>query len=243
MGKPSISSIRKITAAAEMYFDGLTQEVIAQRLGLNRSRISQMTSTPTWQETITRLENLRQKAQAEAEKRQQLLYSAESDRWFDQSRHMVQVCATTYSKLMLAINAGLDAAKNNPDKLEALDQLKNIPNLIKAALSLQQEAFGRHYDEVEALKILAEAGWLPRSVLKLANDETSKLKSNLREAFSGVLSDYKEESGRGLTPETAAAIRQHLLGIQPADALEISADVEPRQQPDQDLRKIETDRD
>ncbi len=220
-----------------MYFDGLTQEAIAQRLGLNRSRISQMQSTPTWQETIARLEALRQKAQAEAEKRQQLLYSAESDRWFDQSRHMVQVCATTYSKLMLAINAGLDAAKNNPDKLEALEQLKNIPSLIKAALSLQQEAFGRHYDEIEALKILAEAGWLPRSVLKLANDETSKLKSNLREAFSGVLPDYKEENGRGLTPETAAVIRSHLLGIQPADALALSAEMEPGQQPDQDLRK------
>jgi transcriptional regulator with XRE-family HTH domain len=242
MGKASVSSISKITAAAEMSFDGITQEVIAQRLGLTRSRISQMTSTPTWQQTIARLENLRQKAQAEAEKRQQLLYSAESDRWFDQSRHMVQVCATTYSKLMLAINAGLDAAKNNPDKLEALDQLKNIPSLIKAALSLQQEAFGRHYDEIEALKILAEAGWLPRSVLKLANDETSKLKSNLREAFSGILPDYKEENGRGLTPETAAVIRQHLLGIQPADALEISADVEPGQQPDQDLREVEADR-
>ena len=243
MGKVGISQVRKITAAAEMYFDGLTQEAIAQRLGLNRSRISQMQSTPTWQETIARLEILKQKAQSEAEKRQQLLYSAESDRWFDQSRHMVQVCATTYSKLMLAINAGLDAAKNNPDKLEALDQLKNIPNLVKAALSLQQEAFGRHYDEIEALKILAEAGWLPRSVLKLANDETSKLKSNLREAFSGVLPDYKEESGRGLSPETAAVIRSHLLGIQPADAFTLSTEMEPGQQPDQDLREESADRD
>jgi hypothetical protein len=235
MRKVGISQARKITTAAEMYFDGSTQEVIAQRLGLTRSRISQMQSTPTWQETITRLETLKQKAQAEAEKRQQLLYSAESDKWFDQSRHMVQVCATTYSKLMLAINAGLDAAKNNPNKLEALDQLKNVPNLIKAALSLQQEAFGRHYDEIEALKILAEAGWLPRSVLKLANDETSKLKSNLREAFSGVLPDYKEEGRRGLTPETAAVIRAHLLGIQPADALALSAEMEPGQQSDQDM--------
>ena len=226
MGKVGISQVRKITAAAEMYFDGLTQEAIAQRLGLNRSRISQMQSTPTWQETIARLETLKQKAQSEAEKRQQLLYSAESDRWFDQSRQMVQVCATTYSKLMLAINAGLDAAKNNPDKLKALDQLKNVPNLIKAALSLQQEAFGRHYDEIEALKILAEAGWLPRSVLKLANDETSKLKSNLREAFSGVLPDRGEEQGRGITAETAAALRSYLFDIQPADISEISENME-----------------
>lgn len=233
----AIITDRKIVQAAELFFDGTTQEVIAARIGCNSATLSRWKSTDLWQDTIARLETLRQKAQAEAEKRQQLLYSAESDRWFDQSRHMVQVCATTYSKLMLAINAGLDAAKNNPDKLEALDQLKNIPSLIKAALSLQQEAFGRHYDEIEALKILAEAGWLPRSVLKLANDETSKLKSNLREAFSGVLPDYKEENGRGLTPETAAIIRSHFLGIQPADALTLSAEMEPGQQPDQDLRE------
>ena len=33
MRKVGISQVRKITAAAEMYFDGSTQEVIAQRLG------------------------------------------------------------------------------------------------------------------------------------------------------------------------------------------------------------------
>lgn len=231
----AIITDRKIVQAAELFFDGLTQEVIAVRVAVNPAVLSRWKSTDLWKQTIARLETLKQKAQAEAEKRQQLLYSAESDRWFDQSRHMVQVCATTYSKLMLAINAGLDAAKNNPDKIAALDQLKNVPNLIKAALSLQEEAFGRHYDEIEALKILAEAGWLPRSVLKLANDETSKLKSNLREAFSGVLPDYKEESGRGLSPETAAIIRAHLLGIQSSDALTLSTEMEPGQQPNQDM--------
>lgn len=222
----AIITDRKIVQAAELFFDGLTQEVIAVRVNCNPATLSRWKSTDLWQDTIARLETLRQKAQAEAEKRQQLLYSAESDRWFDQSRHMVQVCATTYSKLMLAINAGLDVAKNNPDKLEALDQLKNIPSLIKAALSLQQEAFGRHYDEIEALKILAEAGWLPRSVLKLANDETSKLKSNLREAFSGILPERGEEQGRGLTPETAAALRSYLFDIKPADISEISENLE-----------------
>lgn len=231
----AIITDRKIVQAAELFFDGTTQEIIAARIGCNPATLSRWKSTDLWQDTIARLETLRQKAQAEAEKRQQLLYSAESDRWFDQSRHMVQVCATTYSKLMLVINAGLDVAKNNPDKVEALDQLKNIPSLIKAALLLQQEAFGRHYDEIEALKILAEAGWLPRSVLKLANDETSKLKSNLREAFTGIFPDHAEGKGRGLTEETAAAIRTLILGIQPPNAAALPTEMGSGQQPDQDL--------
>ena len=91
MAKASVSSVRKISLAAELTFDGLTQEAIAQKLGLTRSRISQMKLTETWQETIARLESLKQKAEAEAEKRQQLLYSSDADRRFDQGRQMIQI--------------------------------------------------------------------------------------------------------------------------------------------------------
>lgn len=220
-----VPSIQKIIAAAEMTFDGMTQEVIGQKLGLNQSRISQLKKSVVWQETIARLELLKQKAQSEAEKRQQLLYAAESDRWFDQSRRMVQVCATTYSKLMLVVNAGLDEAQSNPDKVAALEQIKNVPNLIKAALALQQEAFDREYDEIEALKVLANAGWLPRSILKLANEQSRDMRSRLREALAGVIPDNTQEK-RGITPETAASIRRLLLGIESSDAAEIPAEMD-----------------
>lgn len=218
MTKPSISQIRKIAQAAELTFDGLTQESIAAKLGVSRSRISQMRSTLTWHETIARLETLKQKADAEAEKRQQLLYSSESDRRFDQGRQMIQISVVTYTKLMQIINAALDVAIANPDKSAAIEQVRTAAPLIKAAVSLAQEVYGRNYDELEALKILADAGWLPRSVLKLANDETAKLKANLREAFMGIIPDRLEEQrGRGLTPETAAVLRAHILGIQPPE--------------------------
>lgn len=218
MTKPSISQIRKIAQAAELTFDGLTQESIAAKLGVSRSRISQMRSTLTWHETIARLETLKQKADAEAEKRQQLLYSSESDRRFDQGRQMIQISVVTYTKLMQIINAALDVAIANPDKSAAIKQVRTAAPLIKAAVSLAQEVYGRNYDELEALKILADAGWLPRSVLKLANDETAKLKANLREAFMGIIPDRLEEQrGRGLTPETAAVLRAHILGIQPPE--------------------------
>lgn len=226
----SVLSIRKIVQAAELTFDGLTQETIAQRLGVTRSRISQMKLTETWHETIARLENLKQKAEAEADRRQQLLYSGDADRRFEQCRQMVQVSIATYSKLMSLVNAALYVALANPDKVAAIEQVRTVAPLIKAAVSLAQEVYGRNYDELEALKILADAGWLPRSVLKLANDETAKLKANLREAFMGIIPDRPEEQrGRGLTPETAAALRAHILGIQPPEEMaeeEAEADYE-----------------
>ena len=188
-----------------------------------------MRSTETWQQTIERLENLRQKAEAEAEKRQQLLYSSDADRRFEQCRQMVQVSIITYTKLMSVINGALDVAIANPDKAQAIEQIRVAAPLIKAAVSLGQEVYGRNYDELEALKILADAGWLPRSVLKLANEETAKLKSNIREAFMGIIPDQPDEQrGRGLTPETAALLRSHILGIQPPEEMaeEAEADYE-----------------
>lgn len=206
-----------------MSFDGMSQVAIAEKLGFTQSRISMMQKTETWQQTIARLENLKQKAQSEAERQQKLAYSSDFDRRFEQSRQMVSVCATTYSKLMLVINEALDEIKKNSTKVD----IKMLPNLIKVALLLQHEASGRHYDEIEALKVLADAGWLPRSVLKLANDENLKLKSNVREALAGILPDRGEEQGRGLTPETAAALRSYLFGIQSADISELSENLEP----------------
>lgn len=221
MAKASVSSVRKISLAAELTFDGLTQEAIAQKLGLTRSRISQMKQTETWQQTIARLESLKQKADAEAEKRQQLLYSSDADRRFDQGRQMIQISVVIYTKLMQIINAVLDLAIANPDKSAAIEQVRHVAPLIKAAVSLAQEVYGRNYDELEALKILADAGWLPRSVLKLANDETAKLKANIREAFMGIIPDRPEDQGRrGLSPETVALIRAHLLGMEPPETEE-----------------------
>ena len=218
MGKSSVSSINKIMAAAEMSFDGMTQEAIGQKLGVSRVRISQMQKTETWQQTITRLDALKQKAEAEAERRQQLLYSSDADRRFEQARQMVQISIVTYSKLMSVINGALDEAIANPDKSQAIEQIRVAAPLIKAAVSLGQEVYGRNYDELEALKLLADAGWLPRSILKLANDETARLKSNLRQAFTGIFPDRPDDqNGRGLSPETAAALRAHILGIEPPD--------------------------
>lgn len=110
-------------------------------------------------------------------------------------------------------------------------------------VKILDRVLGEFLGELEAVNILVNAGWLPRSLSKLAKSEISNAKLVIRQAFAGIFPDNTESAITGLTPETAAVIRQHLLGIQPADAFEISAEVEPGQQPDQDLREIETDRD
>lgn len=236
-------STEKIAKAAEMSFDGMSQKAIAEKLGFTQGRISVMQKTETWQQTIARLESFKKKAQSEVERQQKLIYSSDFDRRFEQSRQMVNVCATTYSKLMLIINKALDEIDKSPSKVKALNEIKTLSSLLKSAMLLQQEAIGRHYDEIEALKVLADAGWLPRSVLKLANDENLKLKSNLREAFAGIVPDRSEEEGRGLTPETAAEIGWRILGIQPADIATLSAELGEGSISDQDLREEQTDRD
>lgn len=43
----------------------------------------------------------------------------------------------------------------------------------------------------------------------------------------GILPDRPEEQrGRGLTPETAAALRSHILGIQPPDDMDMAEEEE-----------------
>jgi hypothetical protein len=110
-------------------------------------------------------------------------------------------------------------------------------------VKILDRVLGKPSDELEAFTAFVNAGWLPRSLLNLAENEINNIKLVIRQAFAGIFPDSTEAAITGLTPETAAALKQHLLGIQPADAFEISADVEPGQQPDQDLREIKKDRD
>jgi hypothetical protein len=99
-------------------------------------------------------------------------------------------------------------------------------------VKILDRVLGKPSDELEAFTAFVNAGWLPRSLLNLAQSEINNIKLVIRQAVAGIFPDSTEAAITGLTPETAALIRQHLLGIQPADALEISADVEPGQESD-----------
>lgn len=108
-------------------------------------------------------------------------------------------------------------------------------------VKILDRVLGQDYDELEALKLWVNAGWLPRSLLNLAKSETSNLKWIIRQAFAGIFPDDGETSITGLTPETAAAIKAHLWGVGATDAATLSAELESGQQPDQDMREVEAD--
>lgn len=89
-----------------------------------------------------------------------------------------------------------------------------------------ERVLGRPYDEIEALKCLITAGWFPDWIGQCTVDEINNIKFRLREVFAGTLPEFSSNNSAGLTAKTAAAIRQHLLGIQPADISEVSAEME-----------------
>lgn len=93
-------------------------------------------------------------------------------------------------------------------------------------VKILDRVLGKPSDELEAFTAFVNAGWLPRSLLNLAESEVNNIKLVIRQAFAGIFPDTAEASITGLTAETAAAIRSHLLGIQPADTSEVSTDLE-----------------
>ena len=128
-----------IIKAAEMIFNGATQEEAAKALGVSQGRISHYAQTDLYKETIEKLEIIKKRITAEYAQEQAKLYADEFEGWARQSRQMAQISAATYSKLMTLVNGALDVAVTNPDKIMATGQLRNVPNLIKAAIALQQQ--------------------------------------------------------------------------------------------------------
>jgi hypothetical protein len=98
-----------------------------------------------------------------------------------------------------------------------------------------ERVLGRPYDEIEALKCLIVAGWFPDWFAQCTLDEINNIKLKLRDIFAGTLPEFSSNTSTGLTAETAAAIRSHLLGIQSANAVALPTEMESGQQPDQDL--------
>lgn len=132
-------SEEKIWEIAEAYFDGMTQAAIAEKYGVSQPRISKLQSTETWGRAIEHLDKIYEKASTQYAMQQRARYAEEFDRWLDQSRDMARTSAETYQKIMQSVNDALDAAQSNPNKIEAADNLRNIPPLVKAAIDLQKE--------------------------------------------------------------------------------------------------------
>ena len=144
-GQSKTSSDRTIVEAAEMIFNGASQCEVADRLGVTQPRISQYVRTELYRETFDKLEKIKNRCVVDYAQQQIDRYNDEFEEWFKLSKTMSGVNKSAYVKLMTAVNSALDAAlaetepKTNLEKIKIVETLKNVPNLIKAAIVLQQQ--------------------------------------------------------------------------------------------------------
>ena len=128
-----------------MIFNGASQCEVADRLGVTQPRISQYVRTELYKETLNKLEKIKNRCVVDYAQQQIDRYNDEFEEWFKLSKTMSGVNKSAYVKLMTAVNSALDAAlidaepKTNCEKIKIIESLKNVPNLIKAAVILQQQ--------------------------------------------------------------------------------------------------------
>jgi hypothetical protein len=90
-----------------------------------------------------------------------------------------------------------------------------------------ERVLGTKIHELEALKTLVDAGWLPRWVIQVAIDELDGVKTTVREVFTGILPDGDVRKAKpGLSDAAAAAIRTQILGIQSTSSPPVSTAVD-----------------
>ena len=138
-GSSSKSVDKSIVTAAEMIFNGATHNEVAEVLSVTSQRVFQYTKAPLYTETIAKLQAAKDKIESQIAQKQIEHYVDEFEEWQKQSRQMGKVSAATYSKIMTIVNSALDVAQSNPDKVKATEQVKHVPNLVKAAIALQQQ--------------------------------------------------------------------------------------------------------
>lgn len=78
-----------------------------------------------------------------------------------------------------------------------------------------ERVLGKPLDVLEAVKTLAEAGILPKWITQAVSNEIGNARKGITEVLAGVLPDSDTERHRpGLSEETAAIIRSHILGVE-----------------------------
>lgn len=106
-----------------------------------------------------------------------------------------------------------------------------------------ERVLGKPIDILEAVKVLVDAKVLPRWMVQVVADEISGARRGVTEAFTGILPG--NDIGRvkpGLSEDTAAAIRSHILGIDSAPSATLSASLDSRQFQGESSREVTSDR-
>lgn len=146
-GQSQYTSARAIPVVAEMIFNGASQGEVAEHLGVTPQRVSQYMRTDLYRETLDKLEKIKNRCVADYAQQQVDRYNDEFEEWFKLSKTMSGVNTAAYQKLMKTINSALDAAiaeiepktKTNADRIKVAESIKNLCNLTRAAMMLEQQ--------------------------------------------------------------------------------------------------------
>ena len=144
-GQSQYTSARAIPVVAEMIFNGASQSEVAEHLGVTPQRVSQYMRTDLYKETFEKLEKIKNRCVADYAQQQVDRYNDEFEEWFKLSKTMSGINTVSYRKLMTTIGSALDAAleeakpKTNAERIKITESLKNVANLVRAAMMLEQQ--------------------------------------------------------------------------------------------------------
>lgn len=74
-----------------------------------------------------------------------------------------------------------------------------------------ERVLGPTISEFDAIKVLVNAGYLPRDFAEFTAEQFAQFRTQIRDAFAGVLPQFDNAKQGGISPETGAAIRTHIL--------------------------------
>ncbi|PZV19190.1 MAG: hypothetical protein DCF22_00550 [Leptolyngbya sp.] len=146
-----------------------------------------------------------------------------------------------YGRVEISI-ATMQRKHNADGSTESKETIRKIrPGVARWAI---ERVLGKPMDILEAAKTFAAAGIIPHHLVQVTADEIRAARERITEAYSGTLPDGDIRRVRpGLSEETAAAIRAHILGIESADSAALSGEMGRRHEPHQVDGEVTADRD
>lgn len=122
-----------------------------------------------------------------------------------------------YGRVEVSV-ATLKRKQNKDGTTESTEMVRKFrPSVPRWAI---ERVLGKPLDVLEAIKTLAQAGILPHNLVQVAADEVRAARDRIGASFSGALPEGDVRTTKpGLSEETAAAIRAHILGLEDAQVL------------------------
>lgn len=122
-----------------------------------------------------------------------------------------------YGRIEVSI-ATIKRKRNADGTTESTETIRKVrPSIPRWAI---ERVLGKPLDILEAIKTLAQAGIIPHHLVQVAADEVRSARDRIGASFSGSLPDGDVRTIKpGLSEDTAAAIRAHILGLEDAQVL------------------------